>query len=139
MGTVKRALVGQQEQQKNTIDCALQNKEEIDFLDDLQKDNVKTEKASRFIILHDCLTNDDLDDQNEYKNIYDDMRAMFEQYGLVLQLRIPRRGEKGYGKVVIEYDNLPQATAAKNGVQGKLFGGKPVIAKFIEEIDVKLD
>jgi len=106
--TVKRALIGQNEQHKNVFNRSEDTKESFDFLDELQKE--KKEKTSRFLIISDCLTDDDLKDENEYKDVVEDMRGMFEHYGLVLRLLIPRFGERGSGKVIIEFDNFIDET-----------------------------
>merc|ERR1712100_294121 len=65
--TVKRALIGQNEQHKNVFNRSEDTKESFDFLDELQKE--KKEKTSRFLIISDCLTDDDLKDENEYKDV----------------------------------------------------------------------
>merc|ERR1711904_212599 len=90
-------------------------------------------KPSRFIVLVDCLDKDEIGNENEYLDIYEDMREMFVNYGLVRNIRIPRHGEEGCGNVIIEYDNVSQAVAAQQAVHGKPFSGKAVVAQFLEE------
>merc|ERR1712118_337325 len=88
-------------------------------------------KPSRFIVLADCLTIDEISDDAVYDDIYEDMREMFVNYGLVRNISIPRHGEKNCGKVIVEYDNVSQAVAARQAVNGKPFSGKPVVAHFL--------
>lgn len=136
--TVKRALVGQQEQQKNATEQIQQQQQQaIELLAELQKKELEEMgRPTRFIILVDCLAAHELDNVEEYEDIHEDMRDMFVKYGLVRNINIPRPGEKGCGKAIIEFDNLSQAAAARQAVHGKPFNGKPVIAQFIEEAHV---
>eukprot|EP00746_Dinoflagellata_sp_MGD_P159508 gnl/MRDRNA2_/MRDRNA2_86717_c0_seq5.p1 gnl/MRDRNA2_/MRDRNA2_86717_c0~~gnl/MRDRNA2_/MRDRNA2_86717_c0_seq5.p1 ORF type:complete len:188 (-),score=13.98 gnl/MRDRNA2_/MRDRNA2_86717_c0_seq5:630-1193(-) len=137
--TVKRALIYQSEQTKNNSNHTQDNKQSLDLLDEFRKNEDENEnnKKSRFIVISDCLNDGDLDDAKEYKDIVEDMRKMFEQYGLISRLLIPRMREKGRGKVIIEFDNISQAMAAKVGMQGKFFCDKPVLPQFMDENDIK--
>ena len=83
----------------------------------------------------DCLTPEELSDGDEYQDIFEDMREMFTKFGLIRKIVIPRPGEKGVGKVIVEFDNVSQAASARQSVNGKPFGGKPVVAQFMEEAD----
>lgn len=131
--TVKRALISHQER-KNTN--SVQEQQAIDLLAELQNDaNSNAVQVTRFIVLNDCLTSKELEDDIEFKDIAEDMSEMFGHYGFVRNICIPRLGEKGFGKVAIELDNPSQALAAKKGIEGKLFCGKPVLAQFLEKID----
>jgi hypothetical protein len=120
--------------QKNTIDHFQQ--QAIDLLADLQKEsNCSSIQETRFVVLDDCLTIKELDNDGEFKDIAVDMLEMFGQYGLVKNICIPQLGEKGFGKVAIELDNISQAIAARKGIDGKFFCGKPVTTRFIEQHD----
>merc|ERR1711959_670745 len=96
-------------------------------------------QPTRFIILVDCLVEDELNDLEEYEDIHEDMRDMFVRYGLGRNIHIPRSNEKGCGKAIIEFDNVSQAASARQAVHGKPFNGKPVIAQFLEECDNLLE
>lgn len=135
--TVKRALVGQQEQQKNaTEQIHRQQKQAMEILDEMQKKELHDiGRPTCFLILNECLSPTELNDEEEFKEIFEDMREMFVKYGLVRNIRIPIPGEKGCGKVIVEYDNVSQAAAAKQAIHGKPFNGKPVVAQFLRAAD----
>merc|ERR550514_1544360 len=135
--TVKRALASQQDQQKSAVEeIQRQQQEAIELLAEMQKKELQAMgQPTRFIILVDCLVEDELNDLEEYEDIHEDMRDMFVRYGLVRNIHIPRAGCKGCGRVIIEFDNLSQAAAARQAVHGKPFNGKPVVAHFIDEVE----
>merc|ERR1711976_830272 len=98
-----------------------------------EKELQDTRQPSCKIILIGCLTHDELLDDEEYKDIREDLLDMFVQYGLVRNLHIPKPGEPDCGNVIVEYDNISQAILAKQSIVRKMFNGKTVLAKFHEE------
>lgn len=135
--TVKRALAGQQETSKNvTEQIQRQQQKAIELFTELHKKELQDMgRPTCFIVLVDCLVPDDLTDHHEFKDIFEDMQTMFFKYGLVRDIRIPLPGERGCGKVIVEYDNVSQAATARQAIDGKPFNGKPVVAQFLGAAD----
>lgn len=67
------------------------------------------------------------------------MKEECGKYGAIAKLVIPRppkEGEDrapGVGRVFIEYGLVTAASAARNALNGRKFGGKPVEATFFAE------
>jgi len=98
--TVKRAL-GDQQEQKNVIEQVQLHQQAMGLLVELQKKELQEMgRPTCFVVLLDCLTQSDLSDNEEYKDIYEDMRDMFVKYGLVRNIHIPLPGENGCGKLL---------------------------------------
>ncbi|GAV69505.1 RRM_1 domain-containing protein/RRM_5 domain-containing protein/RRM_6 domain-containing protein [Cephalotus follicularis] len=89
-----------------------------------------------------CLTQvvvpDELVDDEEYEDILEDMKQEGGKFGTLMNIVIPRpnpNGEPapGVGKVFLEYEDTDGATKARSGMNGRKFGGNPVVAVFYPE------
>ncbi|XP_075076141.1 splicing factor U2af large subunit B-like isoform X3 [Nicotiana tabacum] len=89
-----------------------------------------------------CLTNvvsaDELKDDEDYEDIVEDMRTECGKFGNLVSLVIPRPrpdGEPtpGVGKVFLEYTDVEGSSRAQQGLNGRKFGGNPVVAVFYSE------
>nr|XP_018629068.1 splicing factor U2af large subunit A-like isoform X4 [Nicotiana tomentosiformis] len=89
-----------------------------------------------------CLTNvvsaDELKDDEDYEDIVEDMRTECGKFGNLVNLAIPRPrpdGEPtpGVGKVFLEYTDVEGSSRAQQGLNGRKFGGNPVVAVFYSE------
>lgn len=106
----------------------------MDLLAELQrKERALVGDPTRIVCLNDCLTPEEVGDDQEYADIFEDMREMFTQHGLVHRILIPRPGMRGCGNVYVEFDNISQAVKARETVHGRPFGGKPVQGIFCRE------
>ncbi|XP_073115962.1 splicing factor U2af large subunit A isoform X2 [Elaeis guineensis] len=81
---------------------------------------------------------DELENDEEYEDIVEDMRSEGEKYGELLNVIIPRPGPNGepspgVGKVFLEYADTEGSTKARQGMHGRKFGGKEVVAIFYPE------
>jgi splicing factor U2AF subunit len=135
--TVKRAVADQQEQQKTgTEHIQRQQQQAIELLAEMHKKELQyMGRPTCYLILIDCLYPKELVNEEEFKDIYEDMKEMFVKYGLVRNICIPVLDEKGCGKVIVEFDNVSQAATARQAIHGKPFCGKPVVAKFLGASD----
>ncbi|XP_072978900.1 splicing factor U2af large subunit A-like isoform X2 [Typha angustifolia] len=89
-----------------------------------------------------CLTQvvgaDELRDDEEYEDIMEDMRGEGGKYGKLVNVVIPRPGPNGepaagVGKVFLEYADTEGSAKARQGLNGRKFGGNQVIAVFYPE------
>jgi len=90
-------------------------------------------KASRVVSLLQMVTEDDLKDDNEYKEILDDIEQECKSYGNVVSVIIPRPGQPGCGKVFVEYTNVEEAQRAIKELQGRTFADRFIIAGHFSE------
>ena len=84
-------------------------------------------------------TPDDLNDAEEYKEIYDDIKDECSTMGTLVSFKIPRRGD-GYssdsvGKVYLEYSTLGEAIGAGGQLSGREFGDNVVEVEYLDETD----
>ena len=73
----------------------------------------------------------ELQHDDDYESIYDDIKGECENYGRVVSMQLPRpvRGEKvkGIGKVFIEYATNEECKAAVKGLDGRRFNDRVVV------------
>lgn len=90
-------------------------------------------KTSRVVELQNMLSEDDLNDPDEYQDIMEDTREQCGTFGKLLNIVIPRAGERGATKIFLEYESTDDASSAIQALQGKTFDGRLVEATFYDE------
>ncbi|KAL4450071.1 hypothetical protein ABPG77_010740 [Micractinium sp. CCAP 211/92] len=99
--------------------------------------------AARVVKLSHAVTMEELQDDQEYADILEDMKEECAKYGTVVQVHIPRpappdaQPPPGLGKVIIEFTDAPGAIGARNAMHGRKFGGRVVEAVLMGEHDYK--
>ncbi|XP_043715064.1 splicing factor U2af large subunit B-like isoform X24 [Telopea speciosissima] len=93
---------------------------------------------TKVISLTEVVSPDELKDDEEYEDIMEDMRTEGGKYGNLVNVVIPRPGPNGelspgVGKVFLEYTDTDGATKARQGLNGRRFGGNLVTANFYAE------
>ncbi|KAL0382308.1 UNVERIFIED_CONTAM: Cleavage and polyadenylation specificity factor subunit, partial [Sesamum calycinum] len=94
--------------------------------------------ATKVVCLTQVVTADELKDDDDYEDIVEDMRTECAKFGTLVNIVIPRplpSGEMGpgVGKVFLEYADIESATKARQGLNGRKFGGNQVVAVFYPE------
>ncbi|CAI9093972.1 OLC1v1029597C1 [Oldenlandia corymbosa var. corymbosa] len=114
--------------------CSLQEQQRI-ALQELMLEPLATSKVL-------CLTNvvspDELIHDDDYDDIVEDIRLECGKFGTLLNLVIPRPGPNGdvspgVGKAFLEYADVESATKARNGLNGRKFGGTPLVVIYYSE------
>ncbi|KAM3312646.1 hypothetical protein ACQJBY_032474 [Aegilops geniculata] len=93
---------------------------------------------TKVVRLTQVVSADELRDDEEYKDILEDMREEGRKYGNLVKAVIPRPDPSGaavpgVGKVFLEYADIDGSTKAKVGMHGRKFGGNQVVAVFYPE------
>eukprot|EP00249_Psilotum_nudum_P023095 c28745_g1_i4 orf=1259-2452(+) len=93
---------------------------------------------TRVVCLSQVVSPDELKDDEEFEEIYDDMKEECSKYGTVVSLVIPRpklMGDAipGVGKVFVEYIDIQGSMKAKASLSGRKFAGNTVIAVYYPE------
>lgn len=102
-----------------------------------------TVAAPRVVKLVDALDVEELQDDEAYAEIMEDMETELRKFGDLEVVHIPRlpkdgaEAPQGLGKVVAEYKEPGAAMAARNALHGRRFGGKTVQASLVTEEDYK--
>ncbi|EKM81875.1 hypothetical protein AGABI1DRAFT_70425 [Agaricus bisporus var. burnettii JB137-S8] len=111
----------------------------------------QTSSESRILLMLNMVTPEDLHEDDEYGDLYDDVKAECSKYGELEDLRIPRPVKKdktssmsaqdaqrideaaGVGRVYVKYTNSKSASAALNALAGRSFAGRSIIATLLSD------
>ncbi|KAE9361817.1 hypothetical protein PF008_g675 [Phytophthora fragariae] len=91
---------------------------------------------SRVIVLLNMVTPEELEDEEEYADILDDIKGECERFGAVpsLLLPCPRDGiPSAVGKVFVEFGDVQSAQNAATELHGRGFSNRTVIVEFMDE------
>jgi splicing factor U2AF 65 kDa subunit len=91
---------------------------------------------SRVIILNNMVTPEELEDEEEYVDILDDIKTECERFGVVQSLVIPRPRDgfhAAVGKVFVEFGDVAMAQAASTELHGRGFANRIVSVEFMDE------
>ncbi|KAK4271521.1 hypothetical protein QN277_020207 [Acacia crassicarpa] len=97
------------------------------------------ENATKVLCLTEAITADQLQDDEEYGEILEDMRDECCKFGTLINVVIPRpkdgidEASPGVGKVFLEYADTGASLAARNALNGRKFGGNVVSAFYYSE------
>ncbi|KAK9868013.1 hypothetical protein WJX84_005393 [Apatococcus fuscideae] len=90
--------------------------------------------ATPIVSLMEAVVPEELENDEEYQDIMDDMREECGKHGQVLQLLIPRPGAPtGVGKVIIQFGDISSAARARQAMNGRKFAGRTVVGTFLSE------
>ncbi|KAL6531263.1 hypothetical protein OROHE_014332 [Orobanche hederae] len=137
--TVRRANQGNNAQPNPEQDSVLlQAQQQIEWQKLMLQSNVV---ATKVVCLTQVVTADELKNDDDYEDIVEDMRTECGKFAFsstLVNVVIPRpspSGEMGpgVGKVFLEYADIEGATKARQGLNGRKFGGNEVMAVFYPE------
>ncbi|XP_073122435.1 splicing factor U2af large subunit B-like isoform X1 [Henckelia pumila] len=94
--------------------------------------------ATKVLCLTEVVSAEELNDDDDYEDILEDMKIECGKFGTLVNVIIPRPSPNneqapGVGKVFLEYEDIEGATKARQGLHGRRFGGKEVVAVFYPE------
>ena len=90
-------------------------------------------ERTRVLMLLNCVTDEDLKDDEEYTDILDDIKTECESHGKLIDINIPRINEPGQGRVFVKYDTIEGAQTCMNKINGRKFGDSIVKGYFFDE------
>lgn len=103
-----------------------------------------TAAAPRVVKLVDALQVEELNDDEEYQEITEDMKEEMSKFGKLVAVHIPRPSKEegalpppGLGRVLAEFEDPGVALAARNALHGRKFGGNIVQASLVTDEDFK--
>ncbi|UYV74779.1 U2AF2 [Cordylochernes scorpioides] len=92
--------------------------------------------ATEVLCLMSILEPKDLEDDEDYDDIMDDIRQQCEAYGKVLSMEIPRPipgvEVPGCGKVFVEFDTVEACQRALHNLTGRKFNNRVVVTSFYD-------
>ncbi|KZV25368.1 hypothetical protein F511_07252 [Dorcoceras hygrometricum] len=94
--------------------------------------------ATKVVCLTEVVNAEELNDDDDYEDILEDMKIECGKFGTLVNVVIPRpspnnEAAPGVGKVFLEYEDIEGASKARQGLHGRKFGGKEVVAVFYPE------
>ena len=107
-------------------------------------DPLVSDQVTRVVVLFNAVSPEELVTDEEYYDVLGDVRDKVSEFGVVAELRIPRRIEPdlneeakpappGTGRIYIMYEKLEDARKAAAALAGKLFDGRRLIVSFWDE------
>ncbi|KAH3861347.1 splicing factor U2AF 50 kDa subunit-like isoform X2 [Dreissena polymorpha] len=88
------------------------------------------------LCLMNMVTPDDLEDEEEYEDILEDVREECSKYGIVKSLEIPRPIKgidvPGCGKIFVEFNSLIDCQKAQQALTGRKFSNRVVVTSYYE-------
>jgi len=88
---------------------------------------------SRVVELLNMVSENDIANEEERMDILEDTKEECEQFGKLVQVIIPKKGESGATKIFLEYSTQEDATKALEALEGRTFDGKQVEANYFDE------
>ncbi|KAF2203536.1 hypothetical protein GQ43DRAFT_258002 [Delitschia confertaspora ATCC 74209] len=98
------------------------------------------DQESRVICLMNMVTVEELMDNETYNEIVEDIQEECQNYGHIVELKIPRprgpRVDAGVGKIFIKYDTTQSAKNAHAKLGGRKFADRTVVVTFFSEVGI---
>ncbi|KAL3673425.1 hypothetical protein V7S43_001137 [Phytophthora oleae] len=91
---------------------------------------------SRVIVLLNMVTPEELEDEEEYADILDDIKGECERFGAVPSLLLPRLRDgvpSAVGKVFVEFGDVQAAQSAATELHGRGFSNRTVAVEYMDE------
>jgi len=92
--------------------------------------------ATQVLCLMNMINVEDLEDDEEYDDILEDVREECSKYGTVRSLEIPRPipGVEipGLGKIFVEFANILDGQRAQENLSGRKFANRVVVTSFLD-------
>jgi len=89
--------------------------------------------VTRIVELRNMVTMDDLTNEEEYKDLSEDIREECSQFGQLLSVHIPKADEPSATKIFLEYNTSQDAGKAIQSLTGRTFDGRSVEADYFDE------
>jgi len=127
------AMIANGQSNKNVNNAAGEGENEEDVEMDAKEKAEEEEKESSVLLLMDMIGEEDIRLDEEYEDIKDDIQCECENFGELLEVVIPKIGEKGCGRVFVRYASAAHAKKCKSKVDGRKFGDRTVKCIYFDE------
>ncbi|KAL9229445.1 hypothetical protein vseg_004909 [Gypsophila vaccaria] len=133
--TVRRANQGAQQPKPEQESVYTHARQEVEMMKIMfQPGGLPT----KVVCLTNCVNPDELKDDDEFEDILIDMKEEGGKFGALINVVIPRPQpdggpSPGLGKVFLEFSDTESASKARARMNGRKFGGNPVVATYYPE------
>ncbi|ORX95423.1 hypothetical protein K493DRAFT_219234 [Basidiobolus meristosporus CBS 931.73] len=104
---------------------------------DLLPINNQDSEPTTVLQLLNMVMPEELDDEDEYQDILEDVGEECSKFGRIVELRVPKpiQGQTvpGVGKVFIQYESKEECSVALRALAGRRFADRIVIASYLSE------
>lgn len=111
--------------------------ESVSAMTMLAATQTKETDETRVLMLLNMVTIEELNDADNYREIYDDVKDECIKYGNIIEMKIPRpkgpRIDAGVGKIFIKYDSVSSAQRALKALAGRKFADRTVVVTYYSE------
>lgn len=96
-------------------------------------------EATRILVLKNMVTPDELNDDDEYDDIVQDIKGECQNYGQVLSITVPRLKDQeevaasAIGKVFVEFESVESTKNAAHELHGRGFANRTVECDYLSE------
>ncbi|KAI8376512.1 uncharacterized protein BYT42DRAFT_615241 [Radiomyces spectabilis] len=98
---------------------------------------IKEEDATRILQLMNMVTPEELEHDEDYQDIWEDIAEECGKFGTIVDMKIPRPQEQqavpGLGKVFVRFETKEEALAASRALAGRKFADRTVLTSFTDE------
>ncbi|KAK3991219.1 hypothetical protein QBC44DRAFT_323838 [Cladorrhinum sp. PSN332] len=100
--------------------------------------------VTRVVQLLNMVTTDELMDNDDYREIRDDVQEECEKFGKIISLKIPRpsggtRQSAGVGKIYVKFETPDSASKALRALAGRKFADRTVVSTYFPEENFDVD
>ncbi|KAG0749390.1 hypothetical protein G6F57_005119 [Rhizopus arrhizus] len=99
--------------------------------------SAKEDDATRVLQLMNMVTPEELEDDEEYQDIWEDIAEECAKFGNVLDMKIPKPQKDqevpGCGLIFVRFETKDQTLDALRALAGRKFADRTVVATFIDE------
>lgn len=103
----------------------------------LPTSGIAEDDATRILQLMNMVTPEELEDDDEYQDIWEDIAEECSKFGTIIDMKIPRPSRDhavpGSGLIFVRYETKEQALEALRALAGRKFADRTVVASFIDE------
>ncbi|RWS13205.1 splicing factor U2AF 50 kDa subunit-like protein [Dinothrombium tinctorium] len=93
-------------------------------------------QPTEVLCLMNMVTPEELQDEEEYEDIVEDIREECSKYGIVKSIEIPRPIEgvevPGLGKIFVEFNSIADCQKAQQNLAGRKFANRVVVTSFLD-------
>ncbi|ORX48869.1 hypothetical protein DM01DRAFT_1326154 [Hesseltinella vesiculosa] len=107
------------------------------LITDVPFTGAKEDDVTNVLELMNMVVPEELEDDEEYQDIWEDIAEECGKFGQVVDMKIPRpkKGQDvpGCGSIFVRYQSKDDANAALRALAGRRFADRTVVASFIDE------
>ncbi|KAG0747968.1 hypothetical protein G6F57_001116 [Rhizopus arrhizus] len=99
--------------------------------------SAKEEDATRVLQLMNMVSPEELEDDEEYQDIWEDIAEECAKFGNIVDMKIPKPQKDqqvpGCGLIFVRYETTDETLAALRALAGRKFADRTVVATFVDE------